>query len=94
MPHGVTGNTQDSGSWIWGSNPCEANMKKDCTKIVKDVSKETMDGKTDLEKRLNAYLTCQFIGHHDLPADECLTEAREIVKMMIEHYAIAIFGEK
>lgn len=50
--------------------------------IVSEVSERTMEGDTLLEKRLNAYLTKRFIMPHDVPADECLSEARAIISMV------------
>lgn len=43
---------------------------------------QEMDGDTELEKRLNSYLTCQFILVDDVPADECLSEAKEIIELV------------
>jgi hypothetical protein len=40
-----------------------------------------MDGDTPLEKKLNALLTRSFILNRDVPADECLFEAKEILDM-------------
>ena len=44
-----------------------------------------MAGNNELEKRLNKYLTSQFIGFHEVPEDECLTEAREVIKIVREY---------
>lgn len=52
--------------------------------IVRKVTPETMMGSTPLEKALNAYLTKQFIWSHDIPSDECLSEAREILDIVRE----------
>lgn len=41
-----------------------------------------MDGKTDLEKRLNSYLTARFIFSRDVPSDECLSEARDVIRLV------------
>jgi hypothetical protein len=43
---------------------------------------QDMAGDTDLEKMLNAYMTCQFILHKDVPADECLMEAKKIIAIV------------
>lgn len=61
-------------------------MKKSivtCPKIVRDAHNwKRMNGDTELEKRLNSYLTCAFIIPRNVPADECLSEARDIIKMV------------
>lgn len=62
-------------------------MKKPL-KIVKKVSEKTMDGDNDLEKQINAYLTKMFIGSHGLPSDECLREAKQIMKMIEKNYIL------
>lgn len=55
------------------------------SKMVKFVTPKEMDGDTDLEKILNAYLTKQFILSRDVPSDECLSEAKEILKIIEEY---------
>lgn len=40
-----------------------------------------MDGDTHLERALNVYLTSRFIASREIPSDECLTEARDIIKL-------------
>jgi hypothetical protein len=50
-------------------------------RFIKQVSESTMDGDTATERWLNALLTSAYIGKSDLPSDECLSEAREIVGM-------------
>lgn len=40
-----------------------------------------MDGETMLEKRLNSLLTVSFLGHVDMPSDECLEYAINIIEM-------------
>lgn len=51
--------------------------------LVKDASKwKEMAGDTDLEKKINSYLTCRFIVSKDIPCNECLTEAKAIIKMV------------
>lgn len=57
-------------------------------RLVKEVTEETMDGESVLHKRLNAYLTKRFILDKDVPADECLAEADEIIKMVEDFYGI------
>ena len=53
------------------------------TEIVKRAENWVqMAGETDLEKKVNSYLTCQFILSYNVPADECLTEARELITMI------------
>lgn len=54
--------------------------------ILKKVNKNDMLGDNDLEKELNAYLTNQFIGTNNLPADECLKEAREVIAILKKYY--------
>ena len=39
------------------------------------VNWEAMEGPTWLHKQVNALLTAMFIVRHDVPADECLSEA-------------------
>jgi hypothetical protein len=51
-------------------------------KLVRVVSEESMEGSDRLEKRLNAYLTRRFVLCQNVPADECLDEAREIIEMV------------
>lgn len=48
--------------------------------MADEVTEHTMLGKTALERKLNAYLTCNYIGTKDLPTDECLVEANMIVQ--------------
>lgn len=43
---------------------------------------QDMAGDTALEKMLNAYLTSQFIGKRKLPVDECLSEARKVMRIV------------
>lgn len=62
----------------------EDEMEPDYT-IVKDTGIwQEMDGATDLEKKLNSYLTKRFIGRKDIPSDECLSEARDVIVMVRE----------
>lgn len=56
--------------------------------LVKEVTEETMAGETLLHKRLNAYLTKRFILDKDVPADECIAEVDEIIKMVEDFYGI------
>ena len=41
-----------------------------------------MDGETMLEKRLNSIITVAFIGYLDVPADESLEHARNIIALV------------
>ena len=50
-------------------------------KIVEEVTPDAMDGDTPLEKELNAYLTARFTLSKGIPSDECLGEAKEIIKI-------------
>lgn len=53
--------------------------------IIKDARIwQDMAGDNELEKRLNSYLTVQFVIKEDVPYDECLSEAREIIKIVAE----------
>jgi len=38
-----------------------------------------MDGETSLEKRLNSLLTVSFLGHKNMPSDECIEHALVII---------------
>ena len=52
-------------------------------KIVKGkISWEKMDGSTEVEKKLNCYLTKQFIVSSNTPSDECLREAKFIISQL------------
>jgi hypothetical protein len=51
--------------------------------IVDEVTPETMDGDTVLEKWLNSYLTSQFILSRSVPSDECLREAKYIIAKVL-----------
>lgn len=42
---------------------------------------QEMDGSTPTVKRLNAYLTDAFIWSEDVPSDECLPEAEELLAL-------------
>jgi septal ring factor EnvC (AmiA/AmiB activator) len=48
-----------------------------------------MAGDTDLEKKVNAYLTCQFVCFQDIPDDECLKETRHLIQLFQEHNQLA-----
>lgn len=54
-------------------------------KLVDEVTAEKMDGDNALEKELNAYLTCQFILQKNVPSDECLSEAKKIIRIVKQH---------
>lgn len=45
---------------------------------------EDMDGETKTIKRLNSFLTVRFIERREIPSDECLEEARHLVRMWEE----------
>lgn len=51
-------------------------------RLVDEVNENTMDGDTRQEKWLNAYLTSQYVITKAIPADECLGEARMIIKTL------------
>ncbi len=55
-------------------------IKKEQAPIVKEVNPETVQGNTALERELNAFLTKNFIMSGDVPADECIDEARDIIE--------------
>ena len=54
------------------------------SEIVGNVEKdwEQMEGISKLEKYLNAYLTSQFVLQHDVPSDECLSEAKNVIDII------------
>lgn len=53
--------------------------------IVLDASEwEEMDGSSNLEKKINSYLTCQFVNQFDVLSDECLSHARKLMKIIYE----------
>ena len=55
-------------------------------KLVKDAHNwRKMAGSTELIKRINSYLTCQFTISQDVPNDECLKEAEYILKLIEEY---------
>lgn len=56
-------------------------MKRPRSRIVAEVTPDVMDGDTALLRALNAYMTKNYIMSRDIPADECLSEAKEIVEM-------------
>lgn len=53
-------------------------------KVIKDVkSWEEMEGDTDIEKKVNFYLTQQFtLPSMTVLPDECLEEAKELIDMI------------
>ena len=53
--------------------------------IVDEVTAESMDGKNNLEKSLNCYITSFYIGKKDLPSDECIREARRVITIAEKH---------
>lgn len=54
------------------------------TKIVDEINETTMQGDTLLERRINAYLTKQFIWPREMPDDECLDEARTLIAFVLD----------
>jgi hypothetical protein len=53
--------------------------------MIKDANNWTeMAGDTELEKRINSYLTAQFIWRTHVPEDECLEEARKVIAIVRE----------
>ncbi len=61
----------------------KANVTK-TSRIVSHVSENTMDGDNILERKLNAFLTKRFIVSVNIPADECLSEAKKIISIVKE----------
>ena len=56
-------------------------MKK--IKIVRNAADwKKMAGDTNLEKRLNSYLTCEFILTKNVRYNECLEAARDIINIL------------
>jgi len=52
-------------------------------KLVEKVSRwQEMAGDNDAEKAINSYLTSTFVGKNNMPADECLAEARVILSII------------
>lgn len=51
---------------------------------------QDMAGDTDLEKKINSYLTINFITYKDIPADECLESARYIIRLIKDHKDIKV----
>jgi len=54
-------------------------------KLVNPRDWKNMDGDSEIEKRINSYLTCQFIVFDDVPADECLDEAKYILELIKQY---------
>lgn len=54
-------------------------LAKDC-RVWQD-----MAGDTELEKKINSYLTAMFINWKDVPVDECLDSAKDIIAIFEEH---------
>lgn len=50
------------------------NIVADCILDWQD-----MEGTTDLIKKINSLLTSSFIGRHDVPSDECESDAEILV---------------
>lgn len=58
---------------------------KSVSEIIKGkISWKKMKGKDDLEKKINCYLTKQFIMSRDIPSDECLDEAKYIIATCVD----------
>jgi hypothetical protein len=58
-------------------------MKQRKPRVVRKVTEKTMDGSTPLHRWINAYLTKRFILSKNVPSDECIMEAHEIVTQVI-----------
>ena len=67
--------------------------KKKAKYEVECVTPHDMHGKNYIERLLNAYLTNTFILGHNVPADECLAEVKDILKMT-DTIQIAIYLRK
>lgn len=77
------------------------NMSRMVANVV--VEWEKMAGESPEVRKLNSLLTHEFIGTHDFPADECLTEARELLAFWLSDegtwkakataYLVSQFGE-
>lgn len=78
-----------------GTKAKRVGIKKERSKLKREIKKEAdmtlvknaykwgdMAGDTELEQMLNAYLTTRFIHNKDVPADECLEEARKVIEVM------------
>jgi len=60
------------------------------TKFVEDAAIWTeMDGDSELEKRVNSYLTCRFTIRKDIPSDECLSEAKHLIKLIKKYCEVS-----
>lgn len=59
--------------------------------IVEQVTPETMQGDNMLEKALNALLTKSFVVSRNAPADECLNEARVLIKTNFNKEALMYY---
>lgn len=65
----------------------EGGIMTRASSLAAEITKDTMEGETEIERELNAYLTKRFVLTEDAPADECLSEARDvlvIVKKFLE----------
>lgn len=55
------------------------------TRLIKEPTVWTnMDGNNNLERKLNSYLTTRFITRQEIPSDECLSEAKEIINIILD----------
>ena len=59
--------------------------------LVDPTNWENMAGDSDVEKKINSYLSSQFISKKELPADECLSEAKSILDMVFSHTSYRCF---
>jgi hypothetical protein len=57
-------------------------QKKSKLILAPEALPEYMSGDTLIEKVLNAYLTDMFVQSYDVPPDECLKEAKEIIALI------------
>lgn len=61
------------------------------TRFVDEVNEFVMDGDDTLEKKINAYLTKRFILSKNVPADECLDEAKTLIAIVRDHDKIEAY---
>lgn len=59
-------------------------------KIIKNAKNwKIMAGDTVLIKKINSFLTCQYISTHDVQSDECLEHALAISRLPVNRIHIA-----
>lgn len=51
------------------------------TNLANPKNWQSMAGETPLEKMLNAYLTTRFVSLRSVPPDECLSEAKNVIRI-------------